>query len=179
MLGCPRQSIPWVYVLFEFPQRARRPQGTRTLVNRLRPIRCLPKETGGPPIFPPNPNSALPYSPTPGGRSCQTGRLYGIYSARPYRPRYYKHEDSTNHISFEALSYGFTDRCLRFVPASRLTTQDSLAVVGQTFCAGVVTRRVCKVNFHRCYVFIVILVFMVCCFSDFPTPTSLDGAMQF
>ena len=39
----------------------------------------------------------------------------------------------------EALSSGFTTRCLRFVPASRLTTQDSLAVAGQAFRAGVIT----------------------------------------
>ena len=44
--------------------------------------------------------------------------------------------------TFEAQSYGFTARCLRFVPASQLTTQDSLAMAGQAFCAGVLTRWV-------------------------------------
>jgi hypothetical protein len=62
-----------------------------------------------------------------------------------------------------SLLYPISPLC--FVSASELTTQDLLAMVGQTFCAGVFTRWVCEENFHRCYVFIV-----VCCFSDFPTP---------
>ena len=44
---------------------------------------------------------------------------------------------------------GFATRCLRFVPASRLTTQDSLTVAGQAFRAGVVTRRVWIESFDR------------------------------
>ena len=52
---------------------------------------------------------------------------------------------------------GFTTRCLRFVPASRLTTQDSLTVAGQAFRAGVVTRRVWIESFDRFIHFIYLI----------------------
>jgi hypothetical protein len=111
------------------------------VVEPVSPNPVVAKETGGSPIFPPNPNTALPASTTTGGRAHQTARHNGFLWVRPCCPRYHKHEDSTDQ-NFEALSAGFTARCLRFVPASRLTTQDSLAVAGQAFRAGVITRRV-------------------------------------
>lgn len=75
---------------------------------------------------------------------------------------------------------GFATRCLRFVPASRLTTQDSLTVAGQAFRAGVVTRRVWIEGFDRFlhFVHFVISSARLCLllFWRFPNSLSLDGA---
>ena len=39
-------------------------------------------------------------------------------------------------MTFEALSHGFSRRCLRFVPSSRTTTQNSLPVADRPFRVG-------------------------------------------
>jgi len=50
------------------------------LVDQSRPFWFSAKETGGSSIFPPNPDTALPDSPTTGGRAHQTFRHVGLLS---------------------------------------------------------------------------------------------------
>ena len=45
-------------------------------------------------------------------------------------PGSFEFQDFGDNENFEALSRGFNSHCLRFVPVSLLTTQDSLPVVG-------------------------------------------------
>ena len=73
----------------------------------------------------------LPCSQTPAGPPRQA---HGGVSVLPSHSK--KSKAPTNMNTFEAQSHGFCTDCLRFVPPSRTTTQNSLPVVSQTLPGG-------------------------------------------
>jgi hypothetical protein len=81
----------------------------------------------GSPVFPANPCGYALFS-DPGGTSAS-----GLPRCSGIVPPSTKWWDFRNIGYFGALSQGFPTRCVRFVPASPLTTQHSLAVDGQSF----------------------------------------------
>ncbi len=107
--------------------RGNRRADARVLFDRshpLFPVFC-PKDAFGSPKFPANPFDlcrALGPRSAPGARS---------FAALGYGPRNCYHEGANEIMSFEALSHGFSHRCLRFVPPSRTTTQNSFPVADQ------------------------------------------------
>jgi hypothetical protein len=85
------------------------------------------------------PMSSLPCSSTPGGSIRQTIHLSGLLCwADRCCPRFLNDEGSTIVLAVEAHSHGFKARCLRFMPPSLTTMQDSLPAVGQTLPDGIV-----------------------------------------
>ena len=71
-------------------------------------------------MFPENPNVPVPCSQTP------AGPLLLASTELRCCPRCPDDEGSSNSHYFEAQSHGFGTGCLRFVPPSRATTQNSL-----------------------------------------------------
>ncbi len=57
-------------------------------------------------------------------------------------PRWSDGEDSRDTIYFEAQSHGLSTGCLRFVPSSQTTTQNSLPEVANPYRVGLDTHRV-------------------------------------
>jgi hypothetical protein len=88
------------------------------------------KETYGSPKFPGNPSVSLPCSQTP----TEPPRL--AFTALWCCPRRQNNEGLDDSISFEAQSHGFDTGCLRFMPPSLATTQNSLPVVANLFRVG-------------------------------------------
>jgi hypothetical protein len=114
------------------PSRGNRRADTRVLWNRshpLLPVFC-PKDAFGSPKFPVNPSCIGPALRLRSGLHARlmTAFRYGPRTARRRRPQRFS--------TFEAQSHGFCTGCLRFVPPSRTTTQNSLPVVSQTFPDG-------------------------------------------
>jgi len=87
-----------------------------------------------------------------------------IYGARAW-PRRLLLPGQPSVMTFEALSHGFSRRCLRFVPSSRTTTQNSLPVADQPF----------RVGFSMPTEF----VWRVSHLHALPSPRALLGAKQF
>lgn len=112
---------------FRSPSRGNRRANARGLFNRshpLLPVFC-PKDAFGSPKFPANPFDlchALGPRSAPDARSRCGARMWSPRSARRRRQPV---------VSFEARSHGFSHHCLRFVPSSRTTTQNSLPVADQ------------------------------------------------
>jgi hypothetical protein len=65
-----------------------------------------------------------------------------VLTAFRFCPRCFEHEDLDIHQFIGIHSHGFSTRCLRFVPPSRTTTQDSLQCGDHPFTAGPFTRWV-------------------------------------
>jgi hypothetical protein len=106
---------------FRSTTRRHRPVVARMLLDQVHPLPvCCSKDTVGPPKFPRNPSVPLPCSSTPVGPP----RL--ATTASRYCPRQSDNEGSNVMITFGAQSHGFSTGCLRFVPSSRTTTQNSL-----------------------------------------------------
>ena len=111
---------------------------TSGLVGSRGSLESSPKFTGIPCHAP------LPCSRTPVGH-VRLAMLRRTHSG----PRYSNGEDIPHKRTFEAQSHGFSARCQRFVPASRLTTHDSLAAAWlQALPRGVLTRWVAIQGFH-------------------------------
>ena len=93
------------------------------------PVLC-PKDAFGSPKFPANPSCICPVLRLRPGLHARLSRRFGVVprTARRRRPQRLS--------SFEAQSHGFCTGCLRFVPSSRTTTQNSLPVVSQPFRVG-------------------------------------------
>ena len=91
---------------------------------------CVPRRQEALPASLETHSVALPCSRTPGGPPRQT------ISAFRCCPRYSYHEGSPNVKDFEALSHGFTTRCLRLKTSFLNANQGSLPVDGQSFPGG-------------------------------------------
>jgi len=78
------------------------------------------KDVFGSPMFPGNPIVLLPCSTTPAGPR----RL--AFTALRCCPRFSNNEGSSDAVDFGALSHGFGTGCLRFLPPSLATRQNSL-----------------------------------------------------
>ena len=109
------------------PSRGNRRSDARELFSRCHPLFpvCCPKDAFGSPKFPVNPFDlchVLRPRSVPGARS-SSGARTSSPSLKQRRPR--------RIMSFVARSPGFSHRCLRFVPSSRTTTQNSLPVADQ------------------------------------------------
>jgi hypothetical protein len=106
------------------PSRGNRRADARVLFDRshpLFPVFC-PKDAVGSPKFPVNPFDlchALRPRSAPDARSSSGVRIWSPSLKQRRRRRF---------MSFAARSPGFSHRCLRFVPPSRTTTQNSLPV---------------------------------------------------
>jgi len=104
--------------------------------------RCIlpgvgPKDADGSPLFPGNPPVPVPCSSTPVGPDApRHKRRSGAVPAGPTT-----RTPATN-IHFEARSHGLSTGCLRFVPSSRTTTQNSLPGVANRCRVGLDTHRV-------------------------------------
>ena len=61
----------------------------------------------------------------------------GLFRARMLFPHPVRRKPSTTNIDFGAPSHGFCTGCLRFVPWSPTTTQDSLPAGGQPLLGGI------------------------------------------
>lgn len=81
-------------------------------------------------MFPDIPVAHLPYSWTPTNRPWLAISPCAVLSPGEGRRRRWQE------LSFGALSYGFCARCLRFVPPSLTTTQDSLPAGGSRCRVG-------------------------------------------
>ena len=100
------------------------------------------KVTGGSPKFPGNPcASALLSDPGPTSTP-------GISASR-FCPHGCDDEDSGHNTAFGVLSHGFCTRCLRFVPPSLTTTQDSLPAGCQPLPDGTFTHWVPTKGFEH------------------------------
>jgi hypothetical protein len=95
----------------------------------LAPVFVL-KDTFGSPKFPANPSCICP------ALRLRPGLHARLVTAFRYCPRAVGRRGPRRGITFEAQSHGFCTGCLRFVPPSRTTTQNSLPVVSQTFPGG-------------------------------------------
>lgn len=105
------------------------------VVDRSHPLSGFgPKETIGPPRFPENPNIPLPCSQIPAGP-----RRLALFGAPVLPPDMLTQEAPATFCSFVTQSHGFGIHCLRFVPPSRTTTQDSFPVVASLFRVGLDT----------------------------------------
>ena len=109
------------------------PQPARLgVVVRFHPFRCsVHKGTCGSPKFPENPIVPLPCSQTPVKPWCLA------FTAPRYCPRHRDEEGLNNIAAFGALSPGLSTGCLRFVPPSLATTQNSLPGGGRPFPGGI------------------------------------------
>ena len=101
---------------------------------RLAPCRCLSEDAYGSRKFSGNPTASLPCSQIPVGPPRQA------IAACWYGPRPWVNEDTGVAEILEAQSHGFDARCLRFVPPSLTTTQNSLPVVANLSGTGLITR---------------------------------------
>jgi hypothetical protein len=81
-------------------------------------------------MFPENPNVPLPCSQTPAGPPFLASAERGCC------PRVSDREGSSDDHYFEAQSHGFGTGCLRFVPPSLATTQNSLPGVANLSRVG-------------------------------------------
>jgi hypothetical protein len=106
------------------PTQGNRRADARVLVDRchpLAPVFC-PKDAFGSPKFPAN---SFDLCPALGPRTVPCAR--SSVSARMWSPQLLPRRHRPV-MTFEALSHGFSHGCLRFVPSSRTTTQNSLPV---------------------------------------------------
>ena len=106
------------------PSRGNRRADARVLFNRshpLLPVFC-PKDAFGSPKVPANP---FDLCHALGPRSAPDARSFAALGCGP---RNCYHEDASDYMTFEARSHGFGHDCLRFVPSSWTTTQNSLPV---------------------------------------------------
>ena len=89
-----------------------------------------PKDTFGSPKFPANPSCICP------ALRLRPGLHARLVSACRCCPRTEGRRRPRHGRTFEALSHGFCTGCLRFVPPSRVTTQNSLPGVSQPCRVG-------------------------------------------
>jgi len=89
-----------------------------------------PKETYGTPKFPANP-SDLCHALGPRSALCARS----LCGAQAWPPQLLRRRHQPV-MTFGALSHSFGHRCLRFVPSSRTTTQNSLPVADRPFRVG-------------------------------------------
>jgi len=114
------------------PSRGNRRAVARVLFDRshpLLPVFC-PKDAFGSPKFPVNPSDlchALRPRLVPGARSTDGARIW----SPSLKQRRHRHL-----LSYAARSPGFSHHCLRFVPSSRTTTQNSLPVADRPCRVG-------------------------------------------
>ena len=146
----PRQAaarISW------YPPGNRGRIGQGVLYRRT-PCRHLSEDVYGSRKFPGNPSASLPCSQTPVGLPRQA------FAACRCGPRPGENEGTGVEEIFEAQSQGFDARCLRFVPPSRTTTQNSLPVVANLSGTGLVTcgqifgESVIRVAVPPCLIFV-------------------------
>ena len=146
---------------FRSPVRGNRRASARVFVQPVHPrFRCLrPKDAFGSPKFPANPSVPLPCSRTPVGPRaslCTALRCWSPQNATSRTP--------DDDMSFVALSHGLSTGCLRFVPPSRTTTQNSLPAADRPFRVGFFM----PTEFVR----------RVSSLSRFPSPRAYLGAMH-
>jgi hypothetical protein len=110
------------------------PAASQGVLCRLTPGRSLSEDAFGSRKFPGNPSASLPCSQTPVGLPRQA------FAACRCGPRPWENEGTGDEEIFEAQSHGFDARCLRFVPPSLTTTQNSLPVVANLSGPGLLTR---------------------------------------
>ena len=89
-----------------------------------------PKDGFGSPKFPANPSDLCRAL---GPRPAPVALVITALGAWPLQLLPQRHQPD---MTFEALSHGFSHGCLRFVPSSRATTQNSLPVADQPFRVG-------------------------------------------
>lgn len=125
-----------------------------------------PKFTGFPCHAP------LPWSRTPVARPS-----LAFYRDARTGPRRVKSEDNPQGETFEAQSHGFSARCQRFVPASRLTTHDSLPAAWlQALPRGVLTRWAALQGFDvLTLIFCLSDVLLVCVYLGAMTPFPVEN----
>jgi len=128
-----RVAAPYLGLISAFARQqgksACRRQG---VVNRCHPLLPVfrPKDAFGSPKFPANPLCLChALRPRP-GLHARLLRRVGVALARQ------NVEGPRNYMSFEAQSHSSDTGCLRFVPPSRTTTQNSLPVVSQPCRVG-------------------------------------------
>jgi len=110
---------------FRSSSRGNRRADARVLFNRchpLAPVFC-PKDTFGSPKFPANPSCICP------ALRLRPGLHARLMTAFRCGPRTGRSRRPQRSRTFEAQSHGFCTGCLRFVPPSQATTQNSLPVV--------------------------------------------------
>ena len=114
------------------------------VIHRFHPLRSLVSRTHGSPKFPANPfglcHALGPRrSLAPGHCSVRAWPLPSLGQRHP------------SDMTFEALSHSLSRRCLRFVPSSRTTTQNSLPVADRPFRVGfpIPTEFVWRVSHFR------------------------------
>jgi len=125
-------TLPRVDFLCSLPGEGKSPRRRQGVVQPVSPSASgvCPKDTFGSPKFPANPSCLRPALRL---RSGLHARLFAAFrccprSARRRRPQ--------RPITFEVPSHGFGTDCLRFVPPSRTTTQNSLPVACHAFPGG-------------------------------------------
>lgn len=117
---------PWVRFCFALCSGVGLPSHRLDVVDPGHPFSgSFPKRGGGPHKFPGNLSVCLRPALRP--RSSHLALAFALQMVLP--PRALTPGAPTTHC-FEAQSHGLGFRCLRFVPPSRMTTQDSLPAAG-------------------------------------------------
>jgi hypothetical protein len=111
------------------PTRGKSPRRRQGVVQPVSPSVSggYPKDTFGSPKFPANPSCLRP------ALRLRSGLHARLLAALWCCPRSARRRGPQLPITFEVPSHGFGTRCLRFVPPSRTTTQNSLPVASHSF----------------------------------------------
>ena len=127
----PCGAIPWVGLTVSLREAGRPTASGPGCCSAVSSFPAFgPKDALGSPKFPANPSDlrcAL------GPRSALGARSLGGAQAWPPQLLRRRHQPV---MTFGALSHRFNHRCLRFVPSSRTTTQNSLPVADRPFRVG-------------------------------------------
>ena len=116
------------------PVRGNRRSDARVFVQPVSPfalpVLLCPEDALGSPKFPANPSCIRPALRPRLGLCARLLRRFGV------APGHYDAKGPRNLITYAAQSHGFCTGCLRFVPPSWTTTQNSLPVVSHTLPGG-------------------------------------------
>jgi hypothetical protein len=134
LVCCLAPQYPRSISGFRSPEQGNRCSAARVFVQPVYPLlfRCSlrPEDALGSPKFPANPSCIRP------ALRPRLGLHARLLAAFRCCPRALRRQRPQKDITHAAQSHGFCTRCLRFVPPSRTTTQNSLPVASQALPGG-------------------------------------------
>ena len=157
----PCAAIPQVDFQLSLASAGKSPGRRQGIVEPVSPSalrRFVPEDAWGSPKFPANPSDLCRAL---GPRSVPCARSGAALGCCPRRLLPQGHQTI---LTFVARSHGLSHGCLRFVPPSQATTQDSLPVADQPFRVGLFIPQSSVGEFHT---------------FALPSPRASLGAKQF